>query len=48
MRVSVKSTDEMGKLGSSFNNMLEKLYKAQEELKEYHAQRMEKAEKLAS
>jgi len=47
-KVPVVKADEIGGLALSFNSMISKLEKANRRIEELHAQRMEKAEHLAS
>jgi signal transduction histidine kinase len=47
-RVDVKSRDEMGKLGSSLNTMIEKLKLAKEEAEAYHRELVQRADRMAT
>ncbi len=47
-RVDLKSNDELGRLGKSFNDMVEKLDQAQKEVKKYHQEQLARADRLAS
>ncbi|MFQ5883437.1 MAG: ATP-binding protein, partial [Candidatus Methylomirabilales bacterium] len=47
-RVRVKSTDELGRLGESFNYMISSLQEAKRALEAEHERQLEQAEKMAS
>ncbi len=47
-RVQVKSKDELGRLGESFNYMIGSLEEAKQELEAEHHRQLEQAEKMAS
>ena len=47
-RASLKSEDEIGKLGQSFNEMIGSLEEAKKQLQEYHDAQIERADRLAS
>lgn len=48
VRMNAEGSDEIGRLISSFNSMVEKLDTAKMELEQYHFQQMERADRLAS
>jgi len=48
VRMNADGTDEIGRLITSFNSMVEKLDSAKRELEQYHFQQMERADRLAS
>jgi two-component system NtrC family sensor kinase len=47
-RVEVRSGDELGRLGNSFNEMIRKLSDAQGELEKFHHRQLVRADRLAS
>ena len=47
-RASLKSEDEVGRLGQSFNAMIASLEEAKKQLQEYHEAQIERADRLAS
>jgi signal transduction histidine kinase len=47
-RATAVGRDELGRLAESFNAMVDRLKAAQEEIKVYHRQRLERAERLAT
>jgi len=47
-RVAISETSELGKLGGSFNHMLDTFQTAQVEILQYHKNELQSAEKLAS
>ncbi|MDY6843427.1 MAG: ATP-binding protein [Thermodesulfobacteriota bacterium] len=47
-RVALESDDELGKLGKSFNEMVDKLDNAQNEIERYHQEQMARVDRLAS
>lgn len=47
-RVRVKSRDELGRLGESFNDMIRRLQEAKQALEAEHQRQLEQAEKMAS
>jgi signal transduction histidine kinase len=47
-RVPVKTADELGYLARRFNSMVQEIEKARKDLEEYHHQRMERADRLAT
>ncbi|HEY5997613.1 MAG TPA: ATP-binding protein, partial [Candidatus Deferrimicrobiaceae bacterium] len=47
-RVEVRSDDELGRLGSSFNEMIRKLSEAQAEIERFHHRQLARADRLAS
>jgi signal transduction histidine kinase len=47
-RVSLRDPDELGRLGESFNTMVERLADARRQLEDRHAQEIRRAEHLAS
>jgi len=47
-RVDIRSGDELGRLGNSFNEMIQKLSSAQEELERLHHMQLARADRLAS
>ncbi|MBI5575935.1 MAG: HAMP domain-containing protein [Deltaproteobacteria bacterium] len=47
-RVEVRSGDELGRLGISFNEMIRKLSEAQAEIERFHHRQMVRADRLAS
>jgi hypothetical protein len=47
-RVSIRDPDELGRLGESFNAMVERLADARRQLEDRHAQQIRRAEQLAS
>ena len=48
VRVDLESDDELGRLGKSFDEMVERLDKAQKEVEEYHQEQLARADRLAS
>lgn len=48
VRVQVKSKDELGRLGESFNFMISSLQQAKQELEAEHQRQLEQAEKMAT
>jgi signal transduction histidine kinase len=48
MRVSIPESKELGQLGKSFNQMMEKFQQTQKKLVYYHQKEMQDAQKLAS
>jgi signal transduction histidine kinase len=48
VRLRHKEDDEIGRLVSSFNSMVERLERAKGELEQYHYEQMERADRLAS
>jgi signal transduction histidine kinase len=48
VRLQPVHDDEVGRLVESFNSMVDRLHKAQDELQAYHFQQMERADRLAS
>ncbi len=48
VRSGLKKSDEIGRLGRSFDSMIEKLQDTRTELEKYHFQQMERADRLAS
>jgi two-component system NtrC family sensor kinase len=47
-RVAIRSSDELGRLGNSFNEMIRKLSEAQAELEKLHHRQLARADRLAS
>lgn len=47
-RIEINNNDELGRLGKSFNSMIQKLKEAQEEIMRYHQEQMLRADRLAS
>ena len=47
-RVDIRSGDELGRLGNSFNEMIRKLSDAQDELERFHHRQLARADRLAS
>jgi hypothetical protein len=47
-RVDIRSGDELGRLGNSFNEMIRKLSEAQSELERFHHRQLARADRLAS
>ena len=47
-RVEIRSADELGRLGNSFNEMIRKLSDAQDELEKFHHRQLARADRLAS
>ncbi len=47
-RVEIRSGDELGRLGNSFNEMIRKLSDAQDELERFHHRQLARADRLAS
>jgi hypothetical protein len=47
-RVAIRSGDELGRLGNSFNEMIRKLSEAQAELERLHHRQLARADRLAS
>jgi len=47
-RVQVKSTDDIGRLGETFNSLLSKLERARRRVERYHYEQMKRADRLAS
>ncbi|MDA8123464.1 MAG: ATP-binding protein [Deltaproteobacteria bacterium] len=47
-RVDIRSGDELGRLGNSFNDMIRKLSEAQDELDKFHHRQLARADRLAS
>ncbi len=47
-RVEVKSSDDIGRLGETFNSLLTKLEQAKRKVELYHYEQMKKADRLAS
>lgn len=47
-RVTVKSTDDIGRLGETFNSLLSKLERARRRVERYHYEQMKRADRLAS
>ncbi|NOX96785.1 MAG: HAMP domain-containing protein [Nitrospirae bacterium] len=47
-KVNVRSRDELGRLGKSFNSMITRLERANVELQRYYERQMQQAEKLAT
>ena len=47
-RVEIRSGDELGRLGNSFNEMIRKLSDAQDELEKFHLRQLARADRLAS
>ncbi|MHB8782958.1 MAG: ATP-binding protein [Desulfobacteria bacterium] len=47
-RVDIRSGDELGRLGNSFNEMIRKLSDAQDELEKFHHRQLARADRLAS
>jgi len=48
VRSDLRKGDEIGKLGHSFDSMIERLQSARMELEKYHFQQLERADRLAS
>ncbi len=48
VKVDVQSGDELGRLGSSFNEMIRKLAEAQAEIERFHHRQLARADRLAS
>ena len=48
VRARIGSQDELGRLAESFNSMVERLAAARAEIETYHAQRLARAERLAT
>ncbi len=48
VKVDVQSGDELGQLGSSFNEMIRKLAEAQSEIERFHHRQLARADRLAS
>ncbi|WP_235269899.1 sensor histidine kinase [Geoalkalibacter subterraneus] len=48
VRITPRFDDEIGQLSHSFNEMVDNLEKAREELKHYHYRQMERADRLAA
>jgi hypothetical protein len=47
-RVDIRSGDELGRLGNSFNEMIRKLSEAHDELEKFHHRQLARADRLAS
>jgi hypothetical protein len=47
-RVDIRSGDELGRLGNSFNEMIRKLSDTQDELEKFHHRQLARADRLAS
>ena len=47
-RVEIRTADELGRLGNSFNEMIRKLSDAQDELEKFHHRQLARADRLAS
>ncbi len=47
-RVDIRSGDELGRLGNSFNEMIRKLSDAQSEIERFHHRQLARADRLAS
>ena len=47
-RVKLKSNDELGRLGKSFNEMVQKLGQAQKKVAQYHQEQLARVDRLAS
>ncbi len=47
-RVDIRSGDELGRLGNSFNEMIRKLSEAQAEIEKFHHRQLARADRLAS
>lgn len=47
-RVDIRSGDELGRLGNSFNEMIRKLSDARDELEKFHHRQLARADRLAS
>jgi len=47
-RVDIRTGDELGRLGNSFNEMIRKLSDAQDELEKFHHRQLARADRLAS
>ncbi len=47
-RVDIRSGDELGRLGNSFNEMIRKLSEAQAEIERFHHRQLARADRLAS
>ncbi len=47
-RADIRSGDELGRLGNSFNEMIRKLSEAQDELEKFHHRQLARADRLAS
>ena len=47
-RVDIRTGDELGRLGNSFNEMIRKLSDAQDELEKFHHRQLVRADRLAS
>jgi len=48
VRVQVKSSDDIGRLGEAFNSLLSKLERARRRVERYHYEQMKRADRLAS
>jgi signal transduction histidine kinase len=48
VKVDVQSGDELGRLGTSFNEMIRKLAEAQSEIERFHHRQLARADRLAS
>ncbi len=48
VRVNVKSSDDIGRLGEAFNALLSKLEEARRRVERYHYEQMKRADRLAS
>jgi signal transduction histidine kinase len=48
VRVDIRSGDELGRLGGSFNEMVRKLYDTQTELEKFHHRQLARADRMAS
>jgi two-component system, NtrC family, sensor kinase len=48
VRIDYDGKDEIGRLITSFNSMVDRLHAAKKELEQYHFQQMERADRLAS
>ncbi len=47
-RSKIRGKDELGRLATSFNSMLEQLDSSQQELKRFHAEQLKRADRLAT
>jgi signal transduction histidine kinase len=47
-RVEIRSSDELGRLGNSFNEMIRNLSDAQDEIEKFHHRQLARADRLAS
>ncbi len=48
VRVEVKSSDDIGRLGEAFNSLLTKLERTRRQMERYHYEQMKRADRLAS